>query len=414
MTQLEAITTKRTSVLLSHPVHQHAYEAAVAAQEAGQLHAFLTGFYRTGNGISSDNVLRLLPRGARARADALLGRRWHPQLDPRDVHLLGTWRFAVAKVAGRVPTISDRRMQDWAFDRFDHAAAKWLERAPIPTAIHGFEGSALRLLLAGRRLGIRTILDAPSAHEIFSRIELEAGADPRLTLRTTERVRAERAAADVILAPSDFVVDQLIMAGVNASRIVKIPYGGVVGPQRAKRLSNSFTALFVGRVCERKGVADLIDVWKRFDRHPSRLVVVGAITSEAAAWVHESAPGIDFRGHLSGADLAQAYADADVFVFPSRAEASARVVYEAMAEGLAVVTTIEAGSVVTNGVDGIVIEAQNREGLLLSLRHLFDQPAQAAQMGAAARATIEDKYTWANYRRKVAELYQDVSSQPLR
>jgi glycosyltransferase involved in cell wall biosynthesis len=301
---------------------------------------------------------------------------------------------------------------EWAFDGFDGAAAKWLETAPRPAIVHGFEGTALHFLTAGRQLGARTILDAPSAHELFSELALRSGATADLVARTTDRVNRERAAADIIVAPSDFVVDRLMEVGVSASRIVKIPYGAYLSPPHIERPRGTFTALFVGQVSTRKGVDDLLDAWARFDRGPSHLIVVGAIAAEAEAWVRVAPPNVTFRGFLSGPDLSRAYADADIFVFPSRAEGSARVVYEAMAAGLPVLTTSQAGSVVTDGVDGIVIEAGDRAALLLGLQRLFDNLTETRRMAANARQTIEERYTWFEYRRKVAELYRDVSSRP--
>jgi glycosyltransferase involved in cell wall biosynthesis len=339
-------------------------------------------------------------------------RRWHPNLDPQRVHLLGMWSFALARLLGGLPSRQKADALVWAFDRFDRAAAQWLETARTPAIVHGFEGTSLHFLEAGRRLGARTILDAPSAHELFSELALRSGASSKLVLQTTKRVRRERAAADFILAPSDFVVDRLMDIGVEASRIIKIPYGAHLPPPHTERPRGTFTALFVGQVSARKGIDDLLGAWARFDRRPSQLVVVGAIAADSEASVRAAPPNVKFLGFLSGPDLSRAYAHADIFVFPSRAEGSARVVYEAMAAGLPVLTTRQAGSVVTDGVDGIVIEAGDRRALLLGLERLFDNQTGTSRMAANARQTIEQRYTWSEYRRKVAELYRDVSSRP--
>jgi glycosyltransferase involved in cell wall biosynthesis len=83
-----------------------------------------------------------------------------------------------------------------------------------------------------------------------------------------------------------------------------------------------------------------------------------------------------------------------------------------MAAGLPVVTTRQAGSVVTDGVDGIVIEAGDRGALLLGLERLFDNVTETSRMATNARQTIEQRYTWSEYRGRVAELYRDISSRP--
>jgi glycosyltransferase involved in cell wall biosynthesis len=241
-------------------------------------------------------------------------------------------------------------------------------------------------------------------------LDLESGANAGLVSQVTKTVVAERAAADVILAPSDFVIDHLISTGVSRNRIVKVPFGAELSPDRLPRPRTPFTALFVGRVSAHKGVVDLLEAWARLDRRPARLVIVGALTDEATAWAKAAPIGVEFRGHLTGLDLEEAYADADVFVFPSRAEGSARVVYEAMAAGLPVVTSRQAGSVVTHGVDGTVIEAGHRDGLVAALQRHFDKPDEVACLGARARQTIQARFTWAEYRRRVADLYRDVAA----
>jgi hypothetical protein len=69
-------------VLISQPVHQHAYEAAIAAQEAGLLRYFVTGLYYTGRGITSRSLRCWLPESWDSRVERELRRRWHPELLP--------------------------------------------------------------------------------------------------------------------------------------------------------------------------------------------------------------------------------------------------------------------------------------------------------------------------------------------
>lgn len=63
-------------------------------------------------------------------------------------------------------------------------------------------------------------------------------------------------------------------------------------------------------------------------------MVVGDGPARAA--LQQRYPDVDFRGELHGEALAQAYADADVFVFPSRTDTFGLVVLEALASGVPV------------------------------------------------------------------------------
>ena len=65
---------------------------------------------------------------------------------------------------------------------------------------------------------------------------------------------------------------------------------------------------------------------------------------------------VTFTGYLSGDMLADAYASADIFAFPSRTETFGQAVLEAMASGLPVVGLLSEGvcDLVTNGLTGLL------------------------------------------------------------
>jgi glycosyltransferase involved in cell wall biosynthesis len=64
---------------------------------------------------------------------------------------------------------------------------------------------------------------------------------------------------------------------------------------------------------------------------------------------------VDLRGPVPRPQMAEHYAWADVFLLPSICEGSATVCYEALAAGLPVITTPNAGSVVRDGLEGFIV-----------------------------------------------------------
>ncbi|MEV0891521.1 glycosyltransferase family 1 protein [Promicromonospora sp. NPDC050262] len=84
--------------------------------------------------------------------------------------------------------------------------------------------------------------------------------------------------------------------------------------------------LYVGRLAVEKNVEAFLDL-----DLPGSKVVVG--DGPARADLEAAYPGAHFRGRLSGDDLAQHFADADVLVFPSRTDTFGLVILEAMASG---------------------------------------------------------------------------------
>jgi phosphatidylinositol alpha 1,6-mannosyltransferase len=72
-----------------------------------------------------------------------------------------------------------------------------------------------------------------------------------------------------------------------------------------------------------------------------RIIVVG--DGSEVAWLKQRLGHGEFLGVLHGEELARAYANMDVFVFPSRTDTFGNVVQEAAASGVAAVVTNEGG-----------------------------------------------------------------------
>jgi glycosyltransferase involved in cell wall biosynthesis len=90
------------------------------------------------------------------------------------------------------------------------------------------------------------------------------------------------------------------------------------------------------------------------------------------------------------------YTWADVFLLPTVCEGSATVCYEALAAGLPVVTTPNAGSTVRDGVDGFVVPIRDSETLVERLARLAEDPELLAGMSANALARASE-FGLANY-----------------
>ena len=124
--------------------------------------------------------------------------------------------------------------------------------------------------------------------------------------------------------------------------------------QRAKwgLRPDEFLLLFAGSGWERKGLPFVIAALEKISDSSLKLVVAGKGRSP------RNAPsGVRFVGPM--ADLENAYAAADLFVFPPIYEPSANVVFEALAAGLPVVTSTcnGAAEVIEEGINGTVVTA---------------------------------------------------------
>ena len=109
---------------------------------------------------------------------------------------------------------------------------------------------------------------------------------------------------------------------------------------------------------------------------------------------------------MQGEALSQAYASADIFVFPSALETFGLVVVEAMAAGLPVVASRVGGvrDVVAEGRTGYTFESGDIDGLIAGVRQIAASRARITEMGLAARAFAETQ-TWPAMMDEVIDLY---------
>jgi glycosyltransferase involved in cell wall biosynthesis len=398
----EALTS---GVLVSHPVHQHAYETAVAAQDAGNLRWFATGLYDTGRGLADPRLRTWLPAGTQRRIERELRRRRHPELDPNRVltiprfHLLAT---GFRRSLGQYSCFRRLDFEIWAQQQFDVELGKRLAGLNGIELVHAFEGAALATFQSAKGIGKKTILDVPSAHERFMALE---GKAPQ------PRVAQERSLADILLAPSDYVVECLTEAGVPGDRIIKIPYG--VDPDSFKRdaslrKDDVFRAIFVGRIGRRKGVSYLLEAWRRLDLPNAELLLVGEPDEEGRRLLRRYEGLYRFVGPHPKYEVHRFFQQSDVFVFPSLAEGSAYVTYEALASELPIITTPNSGSVIRDGIDGLLIPVRDIEALEERLALLHADPALRRTMGLQGRELIERKYTWRHYYERVGQVHRQM------
>jgi glycosyltransferase involved in cell wall biosynthesis len=105
------------------------------------------------------------------------------------------------------------------------------------------------------------------------------------------------------------------------------------------------------------------------------------------------APRIRFAGHVEEVD--EVYRALDAFVFPSRNEGLGSALLAAMAHALPVVAAAGGASpeIVRDGADGLLARPPDAEGIAAAVERILNDPALAARLGEAARATVAARFT---------------------
>ena len=243
--------------------------------------------------------------------------------------------------------------------------------------------------------------------ELLAEEQRRFGLDAPLTHpRLVERMVAEYAEADAIVAPSQWVVDSFLRHGVPASKLYRVPWGVIPdhGPVDRSERVGSPRFLFVGGCSQRKGVPYLLDAFRGL-RGGATLRLVGTPNAELFRRAGGLPPMCESVGSKTTSELAAEYDAADIFVLPSVEDGSALATILAMAAGLPVIVSDQCGAdLVVDGVNGFVVRARDTDALADRMERLAADPALRARMGAAAAASAVTR-TWQTYGE---ELYRTV------
>jgi glycosyltransferase involved in cell wall biosynthesis len=182
--------------------------------------------------------------------------------------------------------------------------------------------------------------------------------------------------------------------------------------------------LFVGRLVERKGVAQALEAIAKLGPTGPRLEIVGEGPERAALAQLADRLGVAdrvvFRGRISGAELQASYARAAVCVLPSvrdtrgDTEGLGVVLLEAMNHGTPVVASRIGGipDIVEDGVSGLLVPPADAAALAAAIRRLLSDPALARRLGEGGRRRLHDRFSWRAIVQRWLDLYASVAMPP--
>ena len=219
-----------------------------------------------------------------------------------------------------------------------------------------------------------------------------------------------------ILTASNFVKDSIL--GMNEEENIKekitvIPYGAstqqFLHKDRNYAKGRELNLLIVASISKRKGMNFLLDAMEELKNQPVKLSVIGVPASKEQDLISrmENMENVEYIGRIPHEQIYKYFEKNDVFILPSLAEGSSLSVYEALASGMPCIVTKNTGSVVTDGVDGIIIEVKSVQSIVSAIQKFISYPELVQKMSANTKATIA-KYTWAEYEEKIAVFYRTM------
>jgi glycosyltransferase involved in cell wall biosynthesis len=145
----------------------------------------------------------------------------------------------------------------------------------------------------------------------------------------------------------------------------------------------------VGRLAIEKNLPLLIDSFRAIEkiRPDARLLLVG--DGPMRGELQHACPQATFAGQRGGENLAEHYASADLFLFPSLTETFGNVTTEALASGLPVVAFdyAAAGQLIRHGSNGLLAPVGDAQAFVSAALQAARDDADRRRMGLQARQT---------------------------
>jgi glycosyltransferase involved in cell wall biosynthesis/predicted metal-dependent phosphoesterase TrpH len=232
-------------------------------------------------------------------------------------------------------------------------------------------------------------------------------------------VRMFYGACDVVLSPSPAADEALGLLGVDPARVMRWDRGVDLSRfqpgLRRRGTDGEIVVLYAGRITAEKGIDLLADAFLAARARDPRLRLLLAGGGPEQERLHgRLGAAARFLGWLEGAELATAYADADIFAFPSATDTFGQVIIEAQASGLPVVAVAEGGpaSLIEDRVTGLLCAADPgalAEGLL----ELAGSAQLRSSLAAGARRAVAGR-TWERALGRLADGYRRAMRDPAR
>jgi glycosyltransferase involved in cell wall biosynthesis len=221
--------------------------------------------------------------------------------------------------------------------------------------------------------------------------------------------------AGQIAVVAQTVADELRGYGMDGKQVQVLGNGVDVrlfrpAEQGQATQSDEMYLLAAGRLDVRKGLVDLIEAMSHVvERFPAaKLYIAGSGPLEGQLRTRITQLHLENSVRLLGhvgerAEMIQLYRDAAAFVHAAHYEGLPTVLLEAMACRKAIASTAVSGilDVIENNVNGLLVPPQRPEQLAEAICRLLGDAALCAQLGADARRTVKERFSWqvvgANY-----------------
>jgi glycosyltransferase involved in cell wall biosynthesis len=395
---------RKYRILSFHPGRQHNLEQAHQIAKENESFRHITSLY------FDNRIIQKCKNFSRRLSDVLKKR--SSTIDKKFVHTypLLEIKLLIKRSLSKNFSNADYRERNKLFQQ-------WIIRKYLPPTICiGFDTSSWLVFEKWKHKSF-LILDLSIAVPQY-KLELSKsyGQTEEFIMKQTEGDSAsyqvyekELVLADLILCGSDFVRNSCLSMGINPAKLLVLPYGADLNRFYAKRQDalndKKIKIAFVGTFGYRKGADITLKAWDSIvAKYPfAELHIYGSVQIPLPSDLER----IFLHGFVSQELLVQELRTADISILPTFFEGSSLAVYQSMAMGLAVITTPNAGSIIQDKINGLIIPYGSVEALVNSLEVLIETPIFRKQLGLRAQNDVKE-YSWESYGKKLQDILRNV------
>ncbi|WP_416397006.1 glycosyltransferase family 4 protein [Allohahella sp. A8] len=260
--------------------------------------------------------------------------------------------------------------------------------------IHG-----MRPLAASRGLGVPVIFTNHTSS--FLKRATQGG-------KVLEKMRRQLIIADMVLAPSDELVQATLATGYDKpTRFISNGADTTRFYPRASDLrsalsipSDAFVAVLARRLVEKNGVLYFARAIASLELPDLHVIVAGDGAERDEFERITKSGGLSGQVHMLGAvanaEMPEVFSAGNVGILPSLMEATSIAGLEAMACGLPLIGTRVGGIpvIIDDRRSGILVDPRSPEALASAITELYEDRALAAAMGKISLEIARQKFSW--------------------
>jgi glycosyltransferase involved in cell wall biosynthesis len=264
------------------------------------------------------------------------------------------------------------------------------------------------LIIACAALGVPTVLHLHAQmHCFYDRLPAGLRAMTRWVFSLSQIV--------IVIGPTArLFVTQVLRVPSDRVRVI---INGVPEPNESSEpecKSAKQHVLFLANLSDRKGLSDLLQALARPELDRSRLEVTIAGGGDVAAYQAKAVElGVDelvrFEGWCDQKKVCYLLANCQLLILPSHDEVLPLAILEALAHGVAVVTTAvgEIPSLLTDGVNAVFVTAGEPASIAAGIQRVLEEPGLRQSLAENGRALYLRRFALSSFFSNIASVHKD-------